>query len=223
MKNNKKVLIISGGSISLSFIKEYLRDKEFEYIIAADYGLLVAHKLDLPVDYILGDFDSVPKEIIEEYRNKQKDDETPMIRKYNPVKDYTDTQIAIEAALELDPDELVILGGSGTRLDHTLSNIQNLLIVLKRDIKCSLVDEYNKLYLINKTTKLYKKDIFGSFFSLLPLTQLVEGVTLTGFKYPLENVDMEKGYSLGVSNEVVENEAQITLDSGILIVIESRD
>ena len=60
---NNRVLIISGGSISANFIEDYLQQESFEYIIVADYGLLVADKLGLEVDYILGDFDSVPKEI----------------------------------------------------------------------------------------------------------------------------------------------------------------
>lgn len=222
MKNNK-VLIISGGNISFSFVEEYLKKESFEYIIAVDSGLVTADKLDIPVDYILGDFDSVPKEVINKYRSLQKQTDSFIIEKYNPIKDYTDTQIAIEKALELRPDEIVILGANGTRLDHTISNIQNLLIPLENNIKCSLVDDHNKLYLINKPELVYKDEVFGDYISLLPLTHIVEKVTLKGFKYSLDKYDIHLGNSIGVSNEIVEDEASIRFDAGILIVIETRD
>lgn len=220
---NNRVLIISGGSISANFIEDYLQQESFEYIIVADYGLLVADKLGLEVDYILGDFDSVPKEIIEKYRDKQKDNQSFTIREFNPEKDYTDTQIAIEEAIALSPDEIVILGGTGTRLDHTLSNVQNLILALKKNIKCSLIDEHNKLYLIDKPRTVYKQDLFGSNISLLPLSPVVEKVTLLGFKYSLKEDDIHLGDSIGISNELVEDKARIIFEAGILIVVESRD
>lgn len=223
MKENHRTLIISGGNISIDFAEEYLNDNKFDYIIAADYGLLTAKKLGLHVDYILGDFDSVPKEIIEEYRNKQKDDDSFKIRKYNPKKDFTDTQIAIETALKTSPSEIVILGGTGTRLDHTISNVQNLRLALEKNIKCTLIDEYNKLYIINKSTTIYKQDLFGPYISLLPLTPVVEKVTLTGFKYSLNKYDIHLGESIGISNQVSHEKAEIIFDNGILIVVEARN
>lgn len=222
-ENNNRTLIISGGNISLNFAKKYLKKEKFDYIIAADYGLLTAKKLGLDVDYILGDFDSVPKEILEGYKNKQKGDNFFKIRRYDPIKDFTDTQIAIEAAIKKDPYEIVILGGIGTRLDHTISNVQNLRLALEKNIKCTLIDEYNRLYLINKSTTIYKEDLFGPYLSLLPLTPVVEKVTLTGFKYSLENYDIHQGESIGVSNQINFKKAEIIFKKGILIVVEARD
>ena len=224
MKNKQgRALIISGSTISIEFLENYLKKEVFDYIIAADYGLLTAHKLNLPVNYILGDFDSVPKEIIDNYREKNKNDNSFTIKKYNPEKDFTDTQIAIEAAIGLGPEEIVIVGGTGTRLDHTLSNIQNLILPLENNIKCSLVDEHNKLYIINKATKLYKLDLFGSYISLLALTPIVEKVTLKGFKYPLYEYDIKLGHSIGVSNEIIDESAEVIFESGLMVVVESRD
>lgn len=223
MKKSKKVLIISGGSISNDFVSTYLEKESFDYIIAADSGLLAVDELGLSVDCILGDFDSVPQDIIEKYKNKQKTDKSIKIRKYKPVKDYTDTQIAIEEAINLQGDEIVILGGTGTRLDHTLSNIYNLLKPLEKSVKCTIIDGHNKLYLIDKPITISKQDVFGAYVTLLALTKVVKGVSLTGFKYNLTNKDIYLGDSLGISNEIIEDEAHISLDSGILIVVESQD
>lgn len=218
-----RTLIISGSKVSTSFLREYLSKEAFDYIIAADYGLLTAHKLELALNYILGDFDSVPQEIINEYKEKNKDDKSFIIKKYNPEKDFTDTQIAIETAIKLGSKEIVIVGGTGTRLDHTLSNVQNLLLPLRKNIKCSLVDEHNKLYIIDKSTKIYKKDIYGSYVSLLPITPVVEKVTLKGFKYPLNDYNIEMGHSIGVSNELIDDFGEIVFESGLLLVVEARD
>jgi thiamine pyrophosphokinase len=218
-----RTLIISGSKVSTSFLREYLSKEAFDYIIAADYGLLTAHKLELALNYILGDFDSVPQEIINEYKEKNKDDKSFIIKKYNPDKDFTDTQIAIETAMELGSKEIVIVGGTGTRLDHTLSNVQNLLLPLRKNIKSSLVDEHNKLYIIDKSTKIYKKDIYGSYVSLLPITPVVEKVTLKGFKYPLNDYNIEMGHSIGVSNELIDDFGEIVFESGLLLVVEARD
>ena len=79
------------------------------------------------------------------------------------------------------------------------------------------------MYIINKSIKLYKHDLFGSYISLLPLTPLVKRVTLKGFKYPLNEHDIEIGYSIGVSNEIIDDCAEIIFESGILVVVESRD
>lgn len=219
----KRVLILSGGEISTKFLEEYLQKEEFEYVIVADSGLFVADKLKLKIDCILGDFDSVPKDLIKRYKQEKNHTSSYVIDEYDSKKDYTDTQIAIEKAIEQEPEEIVILGAIGTRLDHTLSNLHNLLIPLKKNIKCSLINEHNKLYIINKPTQIYKKDIFASYVSLLPLTMLVEKVTLLGFKYSLEEYDMHLGNSVGISNEIIEEEALINFDSGVLIVVESKD
>ena len=218
---NSRVLILSGGRVSISFVKKYLEKEKFEYIIAVDSGLLLAQKLGLPVNLIVGDFDSVPAKTLDSYKNNP--NKEYRIEKYNPQKDYTDTQIAIEKAVERSPKEIVILGGTGTRFDHSISNIQNLLLPLEEGIKAFIIDEHNKIYLTNKDTKINKKDLFGPYISLLPLTKVVEKISLIGFKYTLDKDNIYIGNSIGVSNEMIEEEGKILLESGILIIIESRD
>ena len=120
-KKDRKVntLIISGGNISSDFALDFMEKQNIDYIIAADRGLAFARRYGIRPDLIVGDFDSVSREIIEGYRREGK---VP-IRTYNPVKDDTDTQIALEKALEAGSSRIWILGGTGTRLDHVLGNI----------------------------------------------------------------------------------------------------
>ncbi len=88
---------------------------------------------------------------------------------------------------------------------------------------CYLVDEHNRLRLIREKTVLRRADQYGDFVSLIPLTTRAEGVTLTGFKYPLKDYQMDTFHSIGISNEIISEEAVIELKSGILVLAETRD
>ena len=218
MKFNS-ILIITGGFVDLEFARQLVNSKLFDKVIAVDSGLIAVDKLGICPDYIVGDFDSVTKELLKSYRER----ENVTIKEYDPVKDATDTHIALDLARELNPKEITILGGTGNRIDHMLANISLLYMFIHTNIKVSLLDANNKIYLMDKDTVINKKELHGPFISLQPFTELVEKVTLIGFKYPLLDRDMVLGDSLGISNEVIENEAKITLQSGILLVIEAKD
>jgi thiamine pyrophosphokinase len=219
MKVNR-ILIITGGAISREFAKEYLYKQEFNIVIAVDSGLVMARELGIPIHYIVGDFDSVPCELIEYYRTQET---AVVIKEYNPMKDLTDTHIAIDLSMELKCDEIVIVGATGSRIDHMLANIQLLYLPLNKNIKASIIDEHNKIYLINQNTTINKNKLHGPFISLMPFTEKVTEVTLKGFKYPLTKHTMYIGDSLGVSNEVADEQADIELKQGILVVIEAKD
>ena len=146
-----------------------------------------------------------------------------VLKEFPPEKDYTDTHLAMEIAIELGVTNVTILGATGTRFDHTIANINLLAIFLDKNIKAQIVDAHNRIYVINEDTHLVKKEMFGPFLSLIAYSDRVEGITLTGFKYPLDNAALEKACSLGISNELLEQEGIIRLHTGKLIVIEARD
>lgn len=215
----KRTLILTGGTLHEAFVKQFMEKEAFDCIICADKGLMIADALQLEVDYIVGDFDSVEEKVIAKYKREKK----AVIKEFKPEKDLTDTHISILLALEESAEEIVILGATGTRLDHVLANIYLLLEPLKREVKAAMIDAHNKIYLCNKEQVLYQQELYGSYVSLLPLTEKVEGVTLKGFQYPLDKKDLTIGDSLGISNEVIEEQAYITCETGTLIVIEARD
>lgn len=208
-----KVLIVSGGSVDVE-----IPSKFYDKIIAVDKGLESLYNQNICPDYIVGDFDSVDKSIIDFYRNQG-----IKIESYNPEKDYTDTELGIERALALKPDSIRIIGGIGTRIDHTLANIHILTKCLEKNIKCDILDSHNKIYLVDKSVTINKSEAYGKFLSIIPLTSQVKGITLKGFKYPLSDYTLSIGKSLGISNELVLDTTSISIKEGILIVIESKD
>lgn len=212
-------LIVAGGKINLTFLENYYLSKKPDIIIAVDKGLEALNKLHILPNHIVGDLDSVEESILESYKSNP----TITIHEYIPEKDYTDTDIALKLAISLSSSHITILGALGKRMDHTLANIHILMIALESNIPCELLDSNNRIYLINKTHTVKKLNAYGKYISLIPLTSKVEGLTLTGFKYPLNNYSLTIGKSLGISNELINDSATICLKNGILIVIESKD
>ena len=215
----KHFVIVVGGSINDSFALEYIKNEMPFYSIAADSGMNFFYRNDLIPDLIVGDFDSASKEALEFFKTK----ESIAWEKLNPVKDDTDTEFAIRKALAMGAEKITLLGATGTRLDHMLGNIELLGIGLQANVPIQIIDDKNKVRMINSGIRIKKEKQFGKYVSLIPYTSEVKGLTLTGFKYPLDKYDLKGFCSLGVSNEIVDLEAEISFESGILIVIEAKD
>ncbi len=224
MSDRNRYLIITGGILTQEFLEEYIREHVVSKVICVDGGLHVADIAGISIDYLVGDFDTADASLVDKYRKEIVEGKRQTILKeYNPVKDATDTQIAISLALEEGAEEIVLLGATGSRLDHTLANIHLLLKPLSCGVKAYILDKNNKIYLINRELELKKTELYGPYLSLLPFGGDVKAVTLRGFKYDVTNRDYLKGDSLGVSNELVEETGRITLESGVLAVFETRD
>ena len=188
-------------------------------IIAGDRGLEALYQLKIIPNHVVGDFDSVSPEILEFYKKQSQ----IIFHKFNAEKDNTDTDIALQLAIRLKSSKITIMGALGKRMDHAIANIHILKDALEANIPCQMIDEYNRIYLINKEMTLEKEKVYGKYVSLIPLTSIVEGLSLTGFKYPLKDYTLPIGTSLGISNEIIGDTAHIQMKNGILIVIESRD
>ncbi|MDY3917490.1 MAG: thiamine diphosphokinase [Candidatus Limivivens sp.] len=212
-------VIISGGNIDFDFALSFLREHRYQYLIAADRGLLFLKSAGIRPTHIVGDFDSAGAETAEEYRQDPKIE----IRRFRPEKDDTDTHIALNLALELGCGKIYLLGCTGTRVDHVIASIRDLRFALERQADCRIVDAHNQIRLTDRSLTLKKSEQYGKYVSLFALGEEVRGLTLEGFRYPLSNYSMKGIQSLGVSNEIEAERARITFEEGILIVIESKD
>lgn len=217
----KRALLISGGHINNNYMKLYLEGRHYDIVIAIDGGLEKADELGIMPTHIVGDFDTVSQEILSKYEDNDKIEVIRLL----PEKDFTDTQSAINTALENQCTHIEIIGGTGTRLDHTIANIHTLQMALGRCEDAVIINENNRIRLVNGKHTVKKTDAFGKYVSFLPLTEHVKNVILRGFKYPLDNYDFDikTALSLGVSNELVGEEAEIKVGEGVLIMVESVD
>lgn len=215
--------IFSGGEIQDEFVEAYCKNNQVDWIIAVDGGLAVLERLGLRPAYIVGDFDTVDTKVLEKYQS----DGQVVVREYQPEKDLTDGQIAVELALKLCSTKVVLFGATGKRLDHLLGNLHLLYMAERDGAVCEILDIRNRVRLLRggNTYWVEQKTQFGKYVSLVPFTDVVKGITLTGFKYPLTDFTMTRfiNPTLGISNEVVEERGSIWFSDGILICVESRD
>ncbi len=224
MKYLNRYLILTGGTLTKEFLEDFLEKEKVSKIICIDGALKVAHEAGIKIDYLVGDFDTADSCLVELYKKQiQEGKIQTVLKEYNPVKDATDTEIGISLALEKGAEEIILLGATGTRIDHTLANIHLLLKPLSFGVKAYILDKHNKIYLIDREIELIKKELYGSFVSLLPFGGDVREVTLRGFKYDVTKRDYLLGDSLGISNELLEEKGQIMLKEGVLAVFETRD
>jgi len=212
-------MIICGGVIEEDFALTTIREEQPECIIAVDRGLEFLDQHKIVPDVIVGDFDSVSEKILSRYIGEK----TISIYQHDSKKESSDTELAIEAAIELNHKELLILGATGKRLDHFWGNIQSLKIPLDAGVKGMILDSQNRIRLLNKDFVLKKEDSFGRYFSLFPLGETVENVTIEGAKYPLKGESLTPWSSRFISNEIAEEELKIIFEHGIIILMETKD
>lgn len=224
----KHIVIVTGGYLNLEFVQAYLKTLFYDRVFVVDKGLEYGKLLGLQPDYIVGDFDTVKAEILKSYEAEIANGNLPAyVERHPEKKDVADTELAILKAIEVGAECITIFGATGSRLDHVLANIGLLLQTAKVGIPCYIVDETNRLRLLDvqlETSCVIKREEqHGTYLSLIPLSEVVEGVTIQGVMYPLQEKTLHQGSSLTVSNQIIAEEAEIWIDKGKVLVIESRD
>lgn len=215
---SKKILITAGGELSSAFLLSYIREYPHDFVIAADRGLDALAEAGIVPDMILGDFDST------KLGAAYFEEKGAEVAVYPEEKDFSDMEAAFKAAVEVGADEITALGATGGRLDHFLANVMALRIPLKAGISAHIVDEQNRISLRNCPFVMKRRELFGNYVSFLPLSPERVTVSLKGFKYSGEGIVLSQdGASLGVSNEVVGEEAFVEVFDGVIVVVESRD
>lgn len=217
----KNCVIISGGRLEDGFAFEFIQKEQPQLLIAADKGLSFCHNKGIVPTQIVGDFDTLGDTLLPEYEALG----VP-VRRFNPVKDATDTEIALRLALKLGAEKITILGASqGNRIDHLFGNVQTMVIAAEAGADCRMLDSHNRMRILTEGIRISKEEQYGKYISLVPLTSDVYGVTLTGFKYPLmcHHFSVYESGSLGISNELTEAEGRIEFTKGMLLLLECRD
>ncbi len=208
-------IIFCGGRIAdYEYVKKYTEGAGL--VIAADSGARHCRELKLKPGILLGDFDSISKSDWDKFSENGTE-----IVKYPSEKDMTDSELAVEIAMERGCTNVILLGAVGSRLDHSLSNIFLLKKLADRNCEGLIADEKNEIRLIRDRIELKREA--GVFLTLLPMAGNASGVSTKGLRYPLKDAVLETGSSWGVSNEFSEDTALVTVREGYLLVILSRD
>jgi thiamine pyrophosphokinase len=204
-------LIVSGGEApGNAFVRE--RADEARMVIAADRGAQYCLEAGVTPDLVVGDMDSLPRAL---YRRIEAAG-IPM-KVHPPMKDETDTRLALDEAIALGARKVEIIAATGDRFDHTLANVHLLYAAHILKVDACLSSPRFRIFLVEGEATL--AGARGGTVSFLPLTMEARGVTLTGFRWPLADALMKVGDPYGVSNIATEDDARITVKEGVLIAV----
>ncbi|MBQ9779562.1 MAG: thiamine diphosphokinase [Clostridia bacterium] len=206
-----RAFIYTGGVIHPDNITEH--PKAEDLCIAADSGYHNAQRLGERVDILIGDFDSIGRVPRDDVRD---------IREVPAEKDLTDTQIALEIAVEAGADEIIVIGGLSGRLDHGLSNLGILEDMCLRGLHGYMTDGQNRVHYLKSSSTLIARSGY-KYISILAADETVKGVSMEGGKYPLKNQTLKRRLQYAVSNEITGNVVLISVKKGSIFIIESRD
>ena len=203
--------IYIGGELFPDAIEEH--PDQGDLVIAADSGFGNALKLGVTPAVVLGDFDSWDE-------NDLPDD----IKKipFPPEKDYTDTQLAVEYAVEQGCQQIVLIGGLSGRLDHTLSNLAILEDLEKRHLRGLITDGFNRARFIRNDSAIILRSPHFQYLSILAADPLLKGVEIDGCKYPLKKAKIKRTSQFAVSNEITGNCAFVAIRRGGAWIVESK-
>lgn len=195
-----RAVIIGNGDINdYEYIRSRLRADD--YIICADGGVRHAAKLGVAPSAALGDFDSAKKP------------DRGAVYEYPRDKDFTDGELAVRFAVENGYDEIMLLGMTGSRLDHTLADI----FLLSLCDNAYIIDDKNEIHILRD--KLKFKGMQGKTLSIIPLSHRVNGIKTSGAKWALKGDTLSFGDTRGVSNIIEKDECEISIDDGIAIAV----
>ena len=209
-----KICIVLNGSVNdYNKTKQIIHKENYDYIIGADGGCNHLYNMGILPNYVIGDLDSINKDLIKYYESKN-----IIFKKFPTHKDQTDAEICIHLAKTLNATEIHFIGALGGRIDHALSNIGLMYYVLEMGIEPKILTSEEEVVIIHNDTKVIKGKK-GDTISILAFKQDAIGVTLEKLEYPLNKARVSYLSPLGISNVMLEDECNITVEDGYLLVI----
>lgn len=208
----KGLLIAAGNPPEKDLIKETA--SKVDIVVCADGGLKYTLDSGIVPDIVMGDFDSLPEEYFGKINSEVE------VKKFPPEKDFTDTEIALKKMIDRGCTDITILGAIGTRMDHVLGNFFTLIEVHKEGATGRILDSHNEVeYLTLGKAKVNKGGF--KYISIIPLEETM--VSTKGFKYEVKALTIKPGMTIGISNELLDEEGEIEIHKGSCFVIKSKD
>ena len=184
-----------------------------DMLIAADSGAETALRLGHIPAFIVGDFDSLDDQLADQLRARGSHIVPAAIE-----KDETDTELAVQLALEQGATEITLLGAlGGERFDHTIANV--LLLAGFDSVPIRIIDGPSICWLLRGPGSTAIEGMTGDLLSLFSLAGDAAGVRTQGLYYPLRGETLRFGKPRGVSNALTSEHAEVSVDSGLLLII----
>jgi thiamine pyrophosphokinase len=180
-------------------------------VIGVDGGARYLSSTTLMPQLVIGDMDSLPVADLARLEARG-----IRVLRHPPEKDETDFELALDHAIRQGCNQILVFGALGGRTDQLMANILLPLIYMDK-ARIILIRGLEELFYIKSRETIHGSP--GDTLSLLPLAGDVSGIRTTGLRYPLESETLIFGKSRGISNELTNPEATISVSSGILLCI----
>ena len=208
-------LIFSGGPIPNDATLKLARAiKNVDLVIAADSGLHTAQKLDMHVDVVIGDFDSVDATALARATSAH----TQAIR-HSADKDFTDLESALLFAADKKSEHIVIVTAGGGRLDHQFGVVAAMFNPKLREIKVEALWNSARLFALQGPTTCAFATQIGDGVALQSFSNKSEKISTTGLRWQLDNESLANFETRGVSNIAIEDQVLVSVELGQLLVI----
>jgi thiamine pyrophosphokinase len=188
-----------------------------DYIIAADGGSYHCVQLGIKPHVVVGDFDSLGESDLQALQASG----TQLVR-YDPRKDFTDLELALEHARKNGARQALIFAALGKRWDQTLANLLLPAVQTLLGLEIRLIDGAQEISLLRGGENCRLEGQVGDTLSLIPLTLEARGVLTQGLEYPLNRETLYLGATRGISNVFAEPQASVSLEEGMLICVVNR-
>jgi thiamine pyrophosphokinase len=205
------VLVFAGGDPTPSEVAAALPTEAF--VIAADSGAMHARAAGRRVDLLVGDLDSIDPQLATALEAQG-----ARVDRHPAAKDRTDLALALDAALALEPSAITVVGGHGGRLDH---HVANALLLAGDDYAGVAIDA--RMGPATVTVVRGRRELrgpVGDLVSLLPTGAPATGVTTEGLMFPLQGATLRPGTTWGVSNQLVDVLAAVSVSTGVVLAIQ---
>lgn len=208
------VLLFANGEIDqVEWIRPFLAAATA--IIAADGGTRHLYRLGVYPDVIIGDMDSLPENV----KNWLETADSPQLFTYPTAKNETDLELALQYTCQTYQEDIYLFGAWGGRLDQSLANVFLLAHPAWRDRQIMLLEEKERVWLITADSTIYGS--VGDTVSLIPLSSDVFVHHTTGLLWSLHHEPLAFALARGISNTLTAETATISLQSGLLLCIQS--
>lgn len=185
-----------------------------DLIIAADGGSRHTQALGIMPDILVGDMDSVDPRLLGTLEAAGRE-----VLRYPTRKDFNDMELALKLAKERGAEEILVIAALGARWDHTLVNLLLPVEAGLSGLRISLIDGPQEILTVRGGHSLVIRGQPGDTVSLIPLGGDARGTLTQGLEYPLNEETLFFGSSRGVSNVLVEPEARVRLQEGVLLCV----
>jgi thiamine pyrophosphokinase len=210
----KRIVIFANGELP-DTNKAYLLLQNDDYFICADGGTRHAVSLNVQPHLIIGDMDSADEDQLQAFQK-----EGVRVQLFSHDKNETDLELALHRAIDLKPQQILILGALGGRLDQTLGNLALLTDARLAAFHVRLDDGVEEVFLCRDQVKVRGKS--GDLVSLIPRLGAVSGIQTKNLKWPLRNETLYPDKTRGISNEMLGDTASISIGSGLLLIVHRR-